>query len=342
MTAIPEAGVPSPAPAPAPAAPLSPPGPPRRRWRYLPMYLAIAPFFVLFAVFGLYPVLYSLFLSFQRWDGVGPMKFVGLENFRFLVTDSTFWESIGNTLIIWAMSTVPMILLALLIAVGLNSSVRLRGVLRVAYFLPNVTSIVAMSLVFGSIFSGEFGVLNWFLGLFGIGHVQWLADPWAIRAAIALMIIWRWTGYNAIIFLAGLQALPKDVFEAARVDGASAAQTFFRVTVPLLRPVLLFSVVMSAIGGMQIFTESQVLLGNRGGTDGAGLTMVLYFYNTAFAGNDFGYGAAIAWGLFIVVVLFSILNWRLVMRPERGQVLSAPAVTEQVPGEATTMTGAGR
>jgi cellobiose transport system permease protein len=158
------------------------------------------------------------------------------------------------------------------------------------------------------------------LGLAGIDHVQWLNDPWAIRGAISIMIIWRWTGYNAIIFLAGLQALPTDVFEAARIDGAGPVQTFFRITLPLLRPVLLFSVVMSAISGMQIFTESQVLLGNRGGPDGAGMTMVLYFYNTAFADNDFGYGAAIAWGIFVVVVLFSILNWRLVQRPARGQV----------------------
>jgi len=290
----------------------------RKRWRYLPQYLAIAPFFVLFAVFGLYPVLYSLFLSLQRWDGVGPMKFVGLENFAFLLSDSVFWDSIGNTLLIWVMSTIPMLALAMLVALGLNSSVRHKGVLRVAYFLPNVTSIVAMSLVFGSFFSNEFGVLNWFLGLVGVDPVQWLNDPWAIRSALSIMIIWRWTGYNAIIFLAGLQALPQEVFEAAKLDGAGPVQTFFRVTLPLMRPMVLFSVVMSAIGGLQIFTESQVLLGNRGGADGGGLTMVLYFYNTAFADNDFGYGAAIAWGIFVVVVVFSVLNWRLVQRPERG------------------------
>jgi cellobiose transport system permease protein len=315
MTATPSLG------APAVGRPDALPAPVRRRrrWRHLPQYTAISPFFILFAVFGLYPVLHSFYLALQRWDGVGPMKYVGSENFRYLLTDGQFWDSIGNTLIIWVMSTVPMTVLALLIALGLNSSIRHKGALRIAYFLPNVTSIVAMSLVFGSIFSGEFGILNWFFGLFGIGHVPWLTDPWAIRCAISIMIIWRWTGYNAIIFLTGLQALPTDVYEAARIDGARPVQTFFRITLPLLRPVLLFSLVMSAIGGMQIFTESQVLLGDRGGPGAAGMTMVLYFYNTAFADNDFGYGAAIAWGIFIVVVLFSILNWRLVQRPERGQ-----------------------
>jgi cellobiose transport system permease protein len=306
-----------------PEAPVRVTTPPRRRrLKYLPQYLAISPFFVLFAVFGLYPVLYSLFLALQRWDGVGPMKFVGLGNFQFLVTDPVFWDSIGNTLVIWVMSTVPMTALALLIAVGLHSSIRFKGAFRIAYFLPNVTSIVAMSLVFGSIFSSEFGILNWFLGLLGIDPVQWLTDPWAIRGAISIMIVWRWAGYNAIIFLAGLQALPSDVYEAARVDGAGPVRTFFRITLPLLRPVLLFSVVMSAISGLQIFTESQILLGNRGGPDEAGMTMVLYFYNNAFVNSDFGYGAAIAWGIFVVVVLFAILNWRIVQRtgfPKAGR-----------------------
>ncbi|GAA2794669.1 carbohydrate ABC transporter permease [Crossiella cryophila] len=288
----------------------------RRARRYLPYYLAISPFFILFAVFGAYPVLYSFYLALQRWNGVGAMEWVGLDNFAFLFTDPTFWHSIYNTLLIWVMSTVPMTALALLVALGLNSSIRLRGLFQVAYFLPNVTSVVAMSLVFGSIFSSEFGILNWLLGLLGVGQVEWLTSPWGIRVAISLMIIWRWTGYNAIIFLAGLQAIPNDVLEAAKVDGAGRLRTFFSVTLPLLRPVLLFSVVMSAIGGMQVFTESQVLLGDRGGTDGAGMTMVLYLYNEAFVHSDFGYGSAIAWGVFLVVVIFSIINWRLIQRPE--------------------------
>lgn len=288
-----------------------------KRWRYLPYYLAISPFFILFAIFGLYPILYSLFLALQRWDGVGPMHFVGFDNFRLLFTDTDFYTSILNTLEIWVLSTIPMTALALLIAVGLNSSIRFKGVYRIAYFLPNVTSVVAMSLVFGSIFSDQFGIFNWLLSLVGIGPVSWLTSPWGIKVAVSIMIIWRWVGYNSIIFLAGLQAIPSDVYEAAKLDGANAVQTFFRVTLPLLRPVLLFSVLMSAINGMQIFTESQVLVGNRGGPGEGGLTMVLYFYNEAFQDNNFGYGAAIAWGIFLVVVVFAIINWRLIQRPDR-------------------------
>jgi cellobiose transport system permease protein len=290
---------------------------PAKRFRYLPQYLAISPFFVLFAVFGVYPVFYSLYLAFQRWDGIGPMRWVGLKNFEFLVTDAQFWNSVANTFIIWIMSTVPMTVLAILIAVGLNSSIRFKGLYRIAYFAPNVTSIVAMSIVFTSVFSTQFGILNSLLRWAGLDPVGWLTDPWGIKIAISLMIIWRWVGYNAIIFLAGLQAIPNEVHEAARIDGAGTAQTFFRVTLPLLRPVLLFSVVMSAINGLQIFTEAQVLVGQRGGPEDAGMTMVLYFYNQAFAENDFGYGAAIAWGIFVLVLLFTIINWRLLQRGDR-------------------------
>ncbi|RSM85042.1 sugar ABC transporter permease [Kibdelosporangium aridum] len=293
---------------------------PRKRLKYLPQYLAISPFFILFAVFGAYPVLYSLYLAFQRWDGIGPTEWIGLSNFEFLVSDLEFWNSVGNTFIIWIMSTVPMTVLALLIAVGLNSSVRFKGLYRIAYFTPNVTSIVAMAIVFSSIFSPEFGILNAFVSWLGLDPVEWVTDPWGIKIAISVMIIWRWVGYNAIIFLAGLQAIPQEVYEAARIDGAGPVQTFFRVTLPLLRPVLLFSVVMSAINGLQIFAEAQVLVGERGGPEDAGMTMVLYFYNQAFLENDFGYGAAIAWGIFVIVLLFAIINWRLINRPERAEV----------------------
>ncbi|SMD17854.1 carbohydrate ABC transporter permease [Kibdelosporangium aridum] len=293
---------------------------PRKRLKYLPQYLAIAPFFVLFAVFGAYPVFYSLYLAFQRWDGIGPAEWIGLSNFEFLVSDLEFWNSVGNTFVIWVMSTVPMTVLALLIAVGLNSSVRFKGLYRIAYFTPNVTSIVAMAIVFSSIFSPEFGILNAFASWLGLDPVEWVTDPWGIKIAISVMIIWRWVGYNAIIFLAGLQAIPQEVYEAARIDGAGTVQTFLRVTLPLLRPVLLFSVVMSAINGLQIFAEAQVLVGERGGPQDAGMTMVLYFYNQAFLENDFGYGAAIAWGIFVIVLLFAIINWRLINRPERAEV----------------------
>jgi cellobiose transport system permease protein len=205
-----------------------------------------------------------------------------------------------------------MLALALVIAFMLNQQIRGRSPYRIAYFIPNVTSIVAIAIIFGSIFSNEFGLINAFLQSLGLGTVEWLNTPWGIKFAIAAMVIWRWTGYNAIIYLAGLQAIPTELYEAARVDGASWFQVFFRITIPLLRPIILFTVITSTIGGMQLFTEPQVLVGNEGGVGNEGQTMVLYLYQQAFILNQFGYGAAIGWALFVIMIIFSLINWRLV------------------------------
>lgn len=284
----------------------------RRRRELLPLYLAIAPFYVLFAIFGVFPILFSLYLSFQDWNGIGEMTFVGLAQYEFLLSDPQFYKSVVNTFQIWIISTIPMLFLALVIAFMLNQQIRFKSAYRIAYFLPNVTSIVAISIIFGSIFSNQFGLFNAGLQALGLDQVAWLTSPWGIKVTIAAMIVWRWCGYNAMIYLAGLQAIPTELYEAARVDGASWFQVFFRITIPMLRPIILFTVIMSTIGGMQVFTESQVLLGNGGGPGNEGQTMVLYLYEQAFINNDFGYGAAIGWGLFVIMILFSIINWRLV------------------------------
>lgn len=281
---------------------------------FVPIYLSIAPFYILFVVFGLFPIVFSLYLSFHSWDGIGEMRYVGLEQFKYLVTDSNFWLSLLNTLEIWVISTIPMLFLALLIAFLLNSQIRYKGFYRIAYFIPNVTSLVAIAIIFGSIFANHFGLLNSVITAAGGTPFAWLNSTWGIKIAIAAMIVWRWTGYNAIIYLAGLQAISTSLYEAARVDGANSMQIFFRITIPLLRPVILFTVITSTIGGMQIFTEPQVLVGNGGGPGQSGLTMVLYLYQQAFTKNQFGYGAAIGWGLFVIVVLFSAINWRVVQR----------------------------
>ncbi|GGK88258.1 MULTISPECIES: carbohydrate ABC transporter permease [Streptomyces aurantiacus group] len=287
-------------------------------WR---LYLALSPFYLLFLAFGLIPVGFSLYLSFHRWDGLGSMEWAGLDQYKYLLSDTDFWSSIGNTIVIWALATFPMIFLAMITAVMLNSAVRFRNLYRFAYFLPNVTSVVAVAIIFGSVFSTNFGLINALLQAVGLDQVAWLNTPWGIKVAIATLMTWQWTGYNAIIFLAGLQTIPGELYEAARVDGAGPVQTFFRITLPLMRPVLLFVLVISTVTGLQSFSEPQVLLQTTanestfsGGPDHAGRTMVLYFFQQTFDNNDFGYGAAVAWGIFLVVVLFSIINWRLVQR----------------------------
>lgn len=284
--------------------------------RFWPQYVSIAPFYILFLVFGLFPLVFSIWLSFNDWDGMGKMKFVGLAQYQYLITDSRFWNAVANTFIIWFMSTIPMLFLALVIAFLLHQNIRFKSVYRVAFFLPNVTSMVAMAIVFGSIFSDSFGLINSAIQALGGSQIGWLSSPWGIKVTIACMVIWRWTGYNSIIYLAGLQSISTELYESARVDGANGWNIFSRITIPLLRPVILFTVITSTIGGLSLFTEPQVLLGDSGGPGEAGMTIVLYQYNQAFTQFDFGYGAAIAWALFIIAVIFAIINWRLVSERE--------------------------
>ncbi|MEU9959545.1 sugar ABC transporter permease [Streptomyces sp. NPDC050982] len=309
---------------PAPAVEPPTPNPRKSILSYWRLYAAISPFYLLFLAFGLIPVGFSLYLSFHRWDGLGSMQYAGLSQYKYLLSDTDFWSSIGNTIIIWALATFPMIFLAMVTAVILNSAVRFKKIYRFAYFLPNVTSVVAVAIIFGSVFSTNFGLVNALLQAVGLDQVAWLNTPWGIKVAIATLMTWQWTGYNAIIFLAGLQTIPGELYEAARVDGAGPIQTFFRITLPMMRPVLLFVLVISTVTGLQSFSEPQVLLQTTanestfsGGPDHAGRTMVLYFFQQTFDNNDFGYGAAVAWGIFLVVVIFSIINWRLVQR--RGE-----------------------
>jgi cellobiose transport system permease protein len=310
---------PVPTPAPTPREAIQTPtvsGWQKFRQRYLAQYVSIAPFYILFLIFGLFPIAFAAWLAFQNWDGISPMEFVGLAQFEYLVTDRLFYDSVLNTLIIWVISTVPMLLIALVLAFMLNQSIRGKTIYRVGYFIPNVTSIVAIAIVFGSLFGNQFGLINAALQGIGAERIGWLENDWGIKITIAAMIVWRWAGYNAIIYLAGLQAIPEDLYDAAKVDGASTWNLFRDITVPLLRPVILFTVITSTIGGLQIFTEPQVLFGDSsGGPGNAGRTMVLYLYDQAFAQNQFGYGAAVGWGIFVVVIAFSILNWRVLNRP---------------------------
>lgn len=287
--------------------------------RHLPIYLSISPFYILFAIFGLIPVLFSLYLAFQKWDGIGVMQYVGLNQFTYLLTDPYFWQALVNTLEIWLLSTIPTQLLALVIAFMLSASLRLKVFYQVAYLVPHVTSTVAIAIIFASIFSNNFGLANALLVALHLPRVQWLINPWDIKIVIALMIIWRGTGYSAMIYLAGLQSIPAVLYEAARIDGANAWQAFLRITIPLLRPVILFALITSTIAGLQIFTEPQVLFNgggaaNEAGPGNAGMTLVLYLYQQAFENYQFGYGAAIGWALFVIVVLCSVLNWKLVRR----------------------------
>lgn len=284
--------------------------------RARPMYLAVAPYFLLFAIFSAIPIFFTMFLAFTDWRGIGEWNIIGFENFSYLIHDPLFWKSLKNTLILWAMSTIPCLTLATLLALALNASVRFSTVYRVAYLVPNITSLVAMGILFSSIFSSNVGIANALLNIVGLDSVRWLQTEWGIKIAISTLSAWSFVGYNALIILAGLQSIEKQVYEAAQLDGAGPVRTFFSITLPMLRPIVLFITIMSTIGSLQSFTESQVMTSSQGGgassaggVGNSGLTMVLYFYSVAFQENRYGYGATIAWGVMVVVIIFTIINW---------------------------------
>src|SRR5690625_5203296 len=268
--------------------------------------LFISPFFILFGIFGLFPLLFTAFLSFHRCSMLGEISFIGFDNYKMLFTnDPLFWKSVANTFSIFAMSTIPQLILALILAFFLNQTfIKGKGIFRLAVFMPNITSIVAVAIVFSAMFGTNYGVINYVLSVVGIDRIDWSGSYLGTQIAISAMVMWRWVGYNTIIYLAGLQGISKDLYEAATIDGANTRQQFLYLTIPLMRPIILFTVVLSTIGGMQIFTEP--LLFGKGSVN-QGLTMTLYLYEEAFTRFSFGYAAAVAWLLFFIIILFSFL-----------------------------------
>ncbi len=275
-------------------------------------YVYISPFYMLFGVFGAFPILFSFFLSFQQWRGNGPMEFVGLENYTRLFHDRLFWVSFSNTAIIWIAVHVPMLILALILAFVLNSGlVKFKETFKTLYFTPMVTSSVAVSLVFTTMYGVRYGFINFLLRSAGFPRIDWWGGSgfW-IKPAIILLIMWRWTGWNMVIYLAGLQGIDAQLYEAARVDGANYPQVFWHVTLPLLRPVILFTVILSFIGGITIFDEPFLLTTNQGlgGVNNAGLTLAMYLYNQGFVNGHLGYAASIAYVICALIVVLSVLN----------------------------------
>ena len=284
-------------------------------------YLYVAPFFVVFGIFGLFPLVYTAYVSLTDRNLLSPVaNFIGLHNYALLIHDSYFWNAVGNTFGIWFLSTVPQLALALVIAHVLNTKVRVRTFFRMAILLPQVTSLVAVALIFTQMFGHDYGFVNWLLGLVGIHHVYWEAGRLSSWIALSVMVTWRWTGYNALIYLAAMQSIPEELYEAAAVDGAHRWRQFIHVTVPMLRPTILFTVIIATIGGLQLFTEpylfQPVKQGALGGSGRQYQTVSMYLYEKAFGGSEFkfGYASAIAWSLFLMTILFSVFNYMLVRR----------------------------
>ncbi|MEV4249806.1 sugar ABC transporter permease [Streptosporangium canum] len=272
-------------------------------------YLLILPALLGFATFKAYPILAAMYISLTTGAGAA-RTFVGLDNYVRLVNDPLFWTSLWNTTLILVVQVPIMLLLALLLALGLNSSfVRLRGLWRLGVFMPSLTGLVAYGVMFSVILSKDSGLLNWLLGFLGIDAINWLGSPFWARIAIVIALTWHYTGYTAVIYLAGLQSIAKELYEAAMVDGAGAVRRFWSITVPQLRPILLLTVVLSTIGTLQLFDEPFVLTG--GGPDNSTLTISLYLYQNGFRYFDFGYAAAIAYALTLIVAGFGLVQLKL-------------------------------
>ena len=278
----------------------------KARWPYL----FISPFYILFLIFGVYPILFSLYLSFTEWKGLGPIKFVGLQNFELLFKDKLFWHSMTNGVILFFMYVPIMTFMALVLAVILNSK-RVRGFrfFRTLLFIPYIMNIVAAGFTFRLLLNQKYGLVNALLEIFNIPPVPWLESVWGGRVSLCLLVIWAWLGYNMVLMLAGLQTIPSELTEAALIDGASSTQAFFYITIPLMRPVILFSVVLSTMGSFNLFSEIYNLT-NGGGPVNATITPVIVIFNEAFRDFRLGYASAMSYLYFIILFVLTLLQFR--------------------------------
>lgn len=287
---------------------------PKKQFFHRPTVVAavfLLPFVVLFGVFRVYAVGYAFVLSFQDIEGVGVSEWAGLDNYRRLLSDATFFSALQNTALYTAGTLLILIPLPLVLAAILQSKLVARQTMfRSAIFLPVLTSLVVVGVVFSLLLSTN-GLLNSFLGLFGIPEQGWLSTPHLAIPALLIVATWRWTGINVIYFTTGLSNIPSELYESASVDGAGAFRKFWHLSVPLSKPIILFVTVLTIFGGFQLFVEPLILWGTGGGPGQAGLSVVLHLYRTAFTSFDLGYASAIGVVLAVIIMSVSLVTLRL-------------------------------
>jgi multiple sugar transport system permease protein len=267
-------------------------------------YLFIAAPVLGYILFILLPTLYSFYGSFTNWNGLGQMNFIGFTNYLDLLSDESFHKTMFNTL--FMMLGIPLgLILALLLAMGLNRAIFGTEFFRVIYYVPVISSIAAISILWQWAYNGDYGLVNQFLNIFGIDGPSWLMNKDTVKPALILMTVWKGLGYSMLLYLAALQSVPKTYYEAAKLDGANSFQVFKHITLPMVKPVTFFIVVTSIIGGAQIFTEINVMT-PTGGPEFSSATVVFYIWQKAFGNFEMGYGSAMAvvLGLFIFIVTY--------------------------------------
>jgi cellobiose transport system permease protein len=276
-------------------------------------YLYVSPFFILFALTGLFPILYTAYVSVYDWHIIGGQgDFVGMGNFEWVLGQEKFWLALRNSFSIFLLSAIPQVILALIIAAVLSENLRAKTFWRMGVLVPYVIAPVAVALIFSNMFGDQYGLINNLLGRIGLDPVGWHSQVVPSHLAIATMVNFRWTGYNALIFLAAMQAIPRDYYEAAMLDGAGKLRQFFSITIPSLRPTLIFVIITSTIGGLQIFDEPRMYdQSGQGGASAQWLTITMFIYNQGFGqtgGGQFGHAAAAAWLLFLIIIVVGLIN----------------------------------
>ena len=284
-------------------------------------YLYISPVFILFAIVGLFPIIFTAIISFQDWDLVrNSGTNVGFDQYLWILNDPKFWTALRNTFSIFLLSTVPQLVLAIFIAALLDRNIRGKTFWRMSVLLPYVMAPVAVALIFSNMYGDNHGLVNNVLSGIGLEPIPWHKDPFWSHIAISTMVNFRWTGYNALILLAAMQAVPREYYEAATVDGAGAFRQFWSITLPSLRPTLIFVVITSTIGGLQIFDEPRMFDNTgQGGSAQQWLTITLYLYNTGWGEFNFGRAAALAWILFIIILVIGLINLFITRRLVRDE-----------------------
>ncbi|WP_409252892.1 carbohydrate ABC transporter permease [Bacillus sp. SCS-153A] len=287
-------------------------------------YLFIAPFWIIFLVFSIYPVALTFYYSFTNYSGSGVAEVVGLANYKRLLTDTFFVEAFINTWKIWGVNFILQIGLALILALIFSDMrMKLRGLafFRSIFYLPNLITISSVALLFGILLDWQHGSLNMILLNMGLisEPINWLNEPATAQLSVSLILTWMWFGHSFIVVMAGVLGISKDYYEAALIDGANRWQTFSKITVPLLKPILLYIMITSLIGGLQLFDLPMLLTDGIGSPDGSLNTMVLYLYNQAFKYNNYGYASAVAYGLFVITLIFSAIVFKGMYRNERKQ-----------------------
>jgi cellobiose transport system permease protein len=279
-------------------------------------YVFVSPFFLLFLVIGMFPLGYTAWVSVHEWGLLaGQGDYAGLDNYRRVLEDRYFWNALRNTFSIFVLSSVPQVLIALALAGLLDTQLRARGLWRMSVLLPFVVAPAAVALIFGNVFGDRYGLVNELLQGIGLDPIRWHVDTLASHVAIASMVNWRWTGYNALILLAAMQAVPRDVYESAALDGAGPVRQFVSITIPMIRPTVLFVVITSTIGGLQIFAEPRLFdTQGLGGSDRQYQTLTMYLWELGWRVRDLGMASAVAWLLFLIIVVFALVNLLLSRR----------------------------